>query len=310
MPEIISSGDDSVEVLADDEEEELNPGTGYTAGSEIEDLGPDMLFTEMVPLGTEVSESTDVLVIYAGSPSGGSNLRGPTGPTGPASTVPGPTGPTGDVGPTGPTGADSVVPGPTGPTGPTGADSTVPGPTGPAGPTGADSVVPGPTGPTGPTGAGETGPTGPTGALGPTGPAGGTGPTGPTGPTGTAGADGTRWYSGTTVPSSLLGANGDFYVNTLALTWYGPKTFGSWGTAKPMSPLRYASNVGAISAGGSVSLSHGLGTASAVVSVYRNSDNRLMNADADLTITLTATQVTISSVSGHAANALRVVVFA
>jgi len=149
-------------------------------------------------------------------------FRGEDGPTGPA----GATGATGPTGPTGPSG------GPTGPTGPTGA-------TGPTGPTGATGA----TGPTGPTGA--TGPQGPgfiwqgtwsslltynvddtvyyngssyiciasstnnipsssptfwslvaqQGATGPTGPAGGT----------------VTIYSGTTVPSSGLGVDGDLY---------------------------------------------------------------------------------------------------
>src|SRR5688572_29774842 len=43
------------------------------------------------------------------------------------------------------------------------------------------------------------------------GPTGATGETGPTGATGATGAAGTVWRRGTGAPSSLLGANGDFY---------------------------------------------------------------------------------------------------
>lgn len=56
------------------------------------------------------------------------------------------------------------------------------------------------------------------------------GSTGSTGSTGAAGADGRTILSGSGVPSSGLGANGDFYVNTAASTIYGPKSAGAWGS--------------------------------------------------------------------------------
>jgi len=114
-------------------------------------------------------------------------------------------------GATGPAGATGAT-GPTGPTGPTGS-------TGPAGTTGAQGIQ----GITGTTGA--TGPTGTTGATGPTGPA---GTTGPQGIQGVTGASGNTIWNGTSTPSSGLGANGDFYLNTAASTIAGPKASGAW----------------------------------------------------------------------------------
>ncbi|MFG3014312.1 hypothetical protein ACGFZB_28615 [Streptomyces cinerochromogenes] len=48
--------------------------------------------------------------------------------------------------------------------------------------------------------------------------------------TGPAGKDGSQIYQGTGVPSSSLGANGDYYIDTTsgAVTWYGPKAAGTW----------------------------------------------------------------------------------
>lgn len=93
-------------------------------------------------------------------------------------------------------------------------------------------LTPGPQGPTGPTGPqGPAGASGATGAQGPAGAqgiAGPIGPTGATGATGPAGADGRTILSGTTAPSSSLGANGDFYVNTSTSMLYGPKASGAW----------------------------------------------------------------------------------
>jgi hypothetical protein len=95
-------------------------------------------------------------------------------------------------------------------------------PSGPRGPAGA-------TGATGPQGA--TGATGPQGATGATGAQGPTGATGPTGPTGAAGADGKTVRSGSGAPSSGLGVDGDFYIDTTADAIYGPKAAGAWGSA-------------------------------------------------------------------------------
>ncbi len=102
----------------------------------------------------------------------------------------------------------------------------------------------GPTGTTGATGA--TGPQGIQGIQGIQGVAGtnglngtngATGATGATGPqgiqgiqgaTGAAGANGNTLLSGTTAPSSGIGVNGDFYYDTVAKNFYGPKASGSW----------------------------------------------------------------------------------
>ena len=83
----------------------------------------------------------------------------------------------------------------------------------------------------------------PTGLVGPQGPQGIQGPVGATGPQGpqgnqgiqgiqgVAGTDGKTVRSGSGVPSSGLGVNGDFYIDTIADAIYGPKASGSWGSA-------------------------------------------------------------------------------
>jgi len=50
------------------------------------------------------------------------------------------------------------------------------------------------------------------------------------GGTGPAGADGKTVLNGSGAPSSGLGANGDFYIDTTADAIYGPKTAGAWGS--------------------------------------------------------------------------------
>lgn len=88
----------------------------------------------------------------------------------------------------------------------------------------------GPPGPAGPTGAtGATGPQGEKGDTGDTGPTGPTGATGATGPAGSNGADGKTVRNGSGAPSSGLGVDGDFYIDTTAQSIYGPKLGGSWG---------------------------------------------------------------------------------
>jgi hypothetical protein len=57
------------------------------------------------------------------------------------------------------------------------------------------------------------------------------GTNGTNGTAGAAGADGRTWYSGTGAPSGGLGVNGDYYMDTAASAYYGPKTAGAWGTA-------------------------------------------------------------------------------
>jgi hypothetical protein len=61
-----------------------------------------------------------------------------------------------------------------------------------------------------------------------------TGPQGAHGIAGANGTDGTNGYSilsGNSNPSNLsAGANGDFYINTINYTFFGPKTSGDWGS--------------------------------------------------------------------------------
>jgi hypothetical protein len=79
----------------------------------------------------------------------------------------------------------------------------------------------GPRGNVGPQG--PRGLTGSRGSLGPQGPKGATGAQGATGPAGAAGL-----LNGTGSPSSTLGSNGDFYLDTTAWVLYGPKSGGQW----------------------------------------------------------------------------------
>ncbi len=64
------------------------------------------------------------------------------------------------------------------------------------------------------------------GDPGPPGPQGIKGNTGSRGP---AGADGKTVRSGSGLPSSTLGVNGDFYIDVIAHAIYGPKANGTWG---------------------------------------------------------------------------------
>lgn len=86
-------------------------------------------------------------------------------------------------------------------------------------------------------------------------PAGATGPQGPAGSQGTAGTnglDGKTVLNGTTAPSSGVGANGDFYINTQTNTLYGPKSGGAWPTG--------VSLVGPPGSGGSTPIANNLTT--------------------------------------------------
>lgn len=96
------------------------------------------------------------------------------------------------------------------------------GATGPQGPIG----LTGPTGPQGPVGL--TGATGPQGPIGLTGATGATGPQGAAGTNGINGINGTAVLNGTTAPTSAIGVNGDFYINTATNLLYGPKAGGTW----------------------------------------------------------------------------------
>ena len=113
------------------------------------------------------------------------------------------------------------IKGPQGTAGATGAA----GPQGPAGATG----LQGPAGVTGATGlTGATGPQGPAGATGATGLTGAIGPQGPTGATGPSGTNGNGVLNGNVVPTNVQGNDGDFYINTITNTIYGPKANGIW----------------------------------------------------------------------------------
>lgn len=138
------------------------------------------------------------------------------------------------------------IKGPTGATGATGAtgDTGPAGATGAAGADGADgasayevAVAEGFVGDEAAWLASLVGATGATGVQGPLGDPGATGAQGPqgdagaTGATGAAGADGNTIHSGSGAPSSGLGVDGDFYIDTAASTIYGPKTAGAWGSS-------------------------------------------------------------------------------
>lgn len=53
---------------------------------------------------------------------------------------------------------------------------------------------------------------------------------GPPGMPGADGVDGISWLSGTGAPASGLGDDGDFYLDTEASAYYGPKSGGAWGS--------------------------------------------------------------------------------
>jgi hypothetical protein len=56
------------------------------------------------------------------------------------------------------------------------------------------------------------------------------GPPGTDGDDGLDGTDGNTVLSGSGAPSGGLGVDGDFYIDTAALAFYGPKASGSWGS--------------------------------------------------------------------------------
>ncbi|RKQ43271.1 endosialidase-like protein [Roseivirga pacifica] len=71
----------------------------------------------------------------------------------------------------------------------------------------------------------------PTSLVGPSGADGADGVDGTNGTDGLDGKDGNSFLNGTGVPAATLGQDGDFYVDTNANTYYGPKTAGTWGAA-------------------------------------------------------------------------------
>ena len=163
-------------------------------------------------------------------PMGMTGAQGPQGDPGPMGMT-GAQGPQGDPGPVGTTGAQGPQ-GDPGPMGMTGAQGPQ-GDPGPVGMTGAQGPQgdPGPMGMTGAQGPqGDPGPMGMTGAQGPQGDPGPTGMTGAQGPQGDPGADGNGVLSGSGSPSAMIGADGDFYLDTSTYQIYGPKTGGAWGS--------------------------------------------------------------------------------
>ncbi|RYG08336.1 MAG: hypothetical protein EOO07_25795, partial [Chitinophagaceae bacterium] len=84
------------------------------------------------------------------------------------------------------------------------------------------------------------------GLTGPEGPA---GPSGPAGAVGAAGKDGSIMYSGTGVPATTLGINGDYYLDKSNGNLYGPKVAAGWGT--PFTIMGATGATGANGANGS-----------------------------------------------------------
>jgi hypothetical protein len=68
-------------------------------------------------------------------------------------------------------------------------------------------------------------------ATGPAGPQGSAGLQGTPGAQGAPGPAGSQIFEGDSVPSSAFGNVGDFYINELTDSLYGPKTLSGWGNA-------------------------------------------------------------------------------
>jgi len=145
--------------------------------------------------------------------------------------------------------------GPAGPQGVTGPMSTVPGPTGA---TGAASTVPGPTGPASTV----------------------------TGPTGSRGA---TLLAGDGAPLSNYGSDGDWYIDTVAADFYGPKAGGSWGTPAIKLPDSNATVVALGNSGTTRTLSLA-GGSSQTVTLTANCVFTLPAASGAATLTLFITQ--------------------
>ena len=230
--------------------------------------GPYFVKTETDPSGGtnySISGTNQLLsvpyALYAAT--AGNNTPGPQGLTG-ATGATGPQGPAGANGANGNNGINgtAVLNGTTNPTSGIGADgdfyinttsNTLFGPKSagawPAGisligATGTQGAIglTGATGPQGPTGL--TGANGPQGSTGAQGPIGLTGATGPQGPAGTNGVNGKSVLNGTINPTSGIGADSDFYINTSSNTLFGPKSAGAWpagvsliGATGPQGPI-------------------------------------------------------------------------
>lgn len=95
----------------------------------------------------------------------------------------------------------------------------------------------------------------------------GVGPTGATGPKGTKGDPGYTIHNGDGAPSSVIGRNGDFYMDNLNFRFYGPKANGTWPPGRdlrgPTGPTGPAGPPGPAGPQGSSSVVNFAGTGSA-----------------------------------------------
>ena len=128
--------------------------------------------------------------------------------------------------------------------------------------------------------------------------------TGPAGPPGAAGTNGTNGLDGKTIlsgasnPSNLYtGNNGDFYINTSTLLFFGPKAGGMWpaginitgadGDAGPAGPKGDKGDIGATGPAGATGADgHGVvtgGTSGQVLAKHSNTDYDTEWIDAPVT---------------------------
>jgi hypothetical protein len=76
-----------------------------------------------------------------------------------------------------------------------------------------------------------------------------------------SGGAGSTVLNGSGVPSSELGSNGDFYINTINYDIYGPKSSGAWGSATSLvGPTGATGSTGAQGATGSTGATGAAGT--------------------------------------------------
>ncbi len=202
---------------------------------------------------------------------GANGINGATGPQGPQGVA----GPTGVQGSTGSAGqiliaGNAALSGGIDPTAGVGANgdfyvnttaNMIFGPkAGGAWPSGSVSIV-GAAGSQGTQGAnglqGSTGPAGPQGLVGATGAsglqglAGSAGATGATGLQGVTGLNGRTILNGVIAPIASQGVDGDFYLDTVASNFYGPKTAGAWpASVSLVGPAGTAGTSGAAGAAG------------------------------------------------------------
>ena len=92
--------------------------------------------------------------------------------------------------------------------------------------------------------------------VGSLGPIGATGPAGANGQTGATGAPGASLIGGSGAPSNSIGANGDFYIDSVAGLLIGPKASGAW-------PLTGTSLIGQTGATGAPGATGATGAAGA-----------------------------------------------